>query len=172
MEELNMVIQSQAAEQRRKVLNLIYLEGILLDERKWDEWLALFSPDVEFWVPSWKSEHELVSDPLNEVSLAWYPSRDHLEDRIYRIRTGLSPASNPLPRTVHLITNSLIRQENDGKYLVTSNFQVNCFRDQELSCYTGYYEHLIMCNPDSCLILKKKVVIVNDILRVMDIYCF
>ena len=159
------------ADQRRMVVDLVYLEGTLLDEKKWDECLALFSPNAESCVPSWGADGELVSDRLNEVSLIWYPDRAGLEDRIYRINTGRSPASNPLPRTVHLITNTIIRNEDGGKYLVTSNFQVNCFRDQELSCYTGSYEHLILNEDDECLILSKKTIIKNDILRVFDIYC-
>lgn len=168
---MGLAMDTIAQERINKVLELIYLEGTLVDEKKWDEWLALYAVDAEYWVPSWKSEHELVSDPENEVSIAWYPSRAGLEDRIYRIRTGRSPASDPLPRTVHLITNAIIREEYGSKFRVTSNFQVNCFRDQALSCYTGFYEHTVLAIDNKYLIKKKKTIIINDILRVFDIYC-
>lgn len=162
---------TQRRDRANRVIDLIYLEGTLVDERKWDEWLALYTVDAEYWVPSWKSDDELVSDPTNEVSIAWYPTKAGIEDRIFRIKTGRSPASNPLPRTVHLITSPLIRSEYEGTFRVTSNFQVNCFRDQELSSFTGYYEHIILEIETEYFIKKKKITIVNDILRVFDIYC-
>ncbi len=165
-------METQMTEQwQESIRELIYLEGTLLDQRKWDEWLALFSPDVEYWVPSWKSDSELVTDRSQEVSIMWYPNRQGLEDRIYRIRTRKSPASDPLPRTVHLITCPVVRRTDDGDYLVTANFQVNSVRDQELSCYTGYYEYLIVKSSDSFLIRRKKTIIANDVLGVFDIYC-
>jgi benzoate/toluate 1,2-dioxygenase beta subunit len=35
------------------VQQLLYREARALDDRDWDAWLALYTPDAEFWVPSW-----------------------------------------------------------------------------------------------------------------------
>ena len=36
-----------------------FREAAYLDDRQWDEWLALFSTDCEYWVPSWLTEEVL-----------------------------------------------------------------------------------------------------------------
>ena len=82
-------------------------EGIYLDEQRWDEWIALFAPDCEYWVPAWLSEGTLATDPQREMSHIYYANRQGLEDRIVRIRSGRSPASTPMPRTAHLVTGVL-----------------------------------------------------------------
>ncbi|MBN0653703.1 hypothetical protein JTM24_33900, partial [Pseudomonas aeruginosa] len=40
-----------------------------------------------------------------EISLIYYPNREGLEDRVYRIKTERSGASTPEPRTTHIISN-------------------------------------------------------------------
>ena len=52
-----------------RVHQLLFEEAAALDERRWHDWLALFTPDCEYWVPAWKSAFETTSDPDGEVSL-------------------------------------------------------------------------------------------------------
>jgi len=33
---------------------VIHREALYLDERRWDDWLALYHDDAEFWVPAWR----------------------------------------------------------------------------------------------------------------------
>ena len=67
---------------------LLYREAALLDERRWQEWIALFASDCEYWVPTWLTEETLTRDPQRELSHAYYASRAGLEDRIVRITSG------------------------------------------------------------------------------------
>jgi len=46
-----------------KVASFLYREGDLLDRHQWQDWLALFSPDVEYWVPAWDSDSYVTQDP-------------------------------------------------------------------------------------------------------------
>ena len=55
---------------------------MLLDERRWDEWIALYAPDCEYWVPTWRDEENLTSDPQAELSHIYYANRAGLEDRV------------------------------------------------------------------------------------------
>ena len=73
-------------------IDVLHREGVFLDEQRWDNWLALFAPDCEYWVPSWKNEEELTSNPQAELSHIFYANRAGLEDRIVRIRSRRSPA--------------------------------------------------------------------------------
>ena len=42
----------------------LYQEARLLDEKRWDEWSALFVEDGKYWVPASRNQ----PDPLNHVS--------------------------------------------------------------------------------------------------------
>ena len=58
---------------------------------------GVYAPDVEFFMPSWDDDDRLTTDPHNEVSLIYYPSKQGLEDRVFRIETDRSSASRPTP---------------------------------------------------------------------------
>ena len=79
----------------QRVQSFLYREARLLDDRRWDEWLECYSPDAEFWMPAWTDDDELTGDPHSEISLIYYPNRQGLEDRVYRLNTGRSAASTP-----------------------------------------------------------------------------
>ena len=72
--------------ERRELLetgrDIVALESACLDERRWDEWLALFAADCEYWVPTWVTEERLADDPQSQLSQIYYSSRAGLEDRI------------------------------------------------------------------------------------------
>jgi len=50
------------------VQQFLYREARFLDDRDWDSWLALYAPDVEFWMPSWDDDDQLVTDPPRTTS--------------------------------------------------------------------------------------------------------
>lgn len=145
-------------------------EALLLDTKDWDSWLALYSPDAEFWVPAWDDREATTTDPQSEISLIYYPTRGGLEDRVYRIRTGRSSATMPLMRTCHMFT-LLGVEENAGGVHVRSSWQVNSFREEETITYYGWADYDLVPEGDSWLIVRKKTTVLNDIARTMlDIY--
>ena len=42
------------------VRQFLYREARFLDDKEWDNWLALYAPNVEFWMPSWDDDDQLV----------------------------------------------------------------------------------------------------------------
>ncbi|MCV5804541.1 benzoate 1,2-dioxygenase small subunit, partial [Escherichia coli] len=58
-------------------------------------------------------DDQLTRDPQKEISLIYYPNREGLEDRVYRIKTERSGASTPEPRTTHIISNVELMGESD-----------------------------------------------------------
>ena len=83
----------------------LYREARLLDDREWDEWLELYDTNVEYWMPAWDDDDQLTQDPQSQISLIYYPNRNGLEDRIFRIKTERSSASMPETRINHMVTN-------------------------------------------------------------------
>ncbi len=156
----------------RPIDALLYREARCLDTRNWDEWLDLMAPDVEYWIPAWDTDLETTGDPNNELSLVYYDSRQGLEDRVFRIRTGRSVATTPLPRTCHYVTNIETQFEPDPKSCrVHANWQVNSWRLGKTNTYFGYYEYLLIDTSEGWKIRRKKITVLNEVIpTVLDIY--
>jgi 3-phenylpropionate/cinnamic acid dioxygenase small subunit len=150
-------------------------EAIALDEQRWDEWLALFTPDCEYWLPTWRHDETLTENPGAELSHIYYASRAGLEDRIVRIRSGRSPASLPLPRTTHILGNLRLREAAQTDLLkLRSSWTAQVFftRSRESHAFFGHSEHDLVRRGGAWLIRRKKVVLQNDYIPGMiDIYC-
>ena len=151
--------------------DVLHEEAACLDEQRWDDWLALFTPDVEYWMPAWDSEHEMTQDPASEISLMYYSDRSGLEDRIWRIKSGMSSASTPLPRTCHLVTNIRVGGMVDGLLQVKANWQGNAYRHEKTDSFYGRYEYGLREEQGKLLIARKKIVLMNDVIpSVVDVY--
>lgn len=160
---------------RDEAAALLYREALHLDRREWDQWLALYAEDAVFWIPAWKSETEPTDDPAREMSLIYYEGRANLEDRVLRIRSGQSPASTPLPRTVHLISNILVTGSEEGWVETSASWTVHRYdtRRKDSHVFFGLYEHRLERRGEDWLIARKKVLLMNDIVpTVLDVYAF
>ena len=148
-----------------EVAQFLYGEALLLDERRWDEWLALYKEDAVFWVPSYTMRGEPVSDPKLSINLIYITSRAGLEDRIYRIRTGASEASVQMPRTCHQISNVTAEASGDGGEVTAgANFMVASWshrRGQEFR--SGRYEYRLRREGGGFLIAYKKVLPIEEV---------
>jgi 3-phenylpropionate/cinnamic acid dioxygenase small subunit len=169
------MVAAQAAELVAIGAELIQREALHLDARRWDEWLALYAQDCEFWVPTWKDNEELTGDPASEMSHIYYASRAGLEDRVVRLRTGKSPAASPLARTTHFI-GGVVAQESPtpSRIALRANWVCHVYfpRLKESHAFFGVAEHELVLRDDAWLIRRKKVVLHNDYIPTMlDFYC-
>ena len=152
-------------------------EALLLDAQRWDDWLALYAEDARFWLPAWTDEHRLSASPERELSLIFCASRAGLEDRVWRVRSGLSVASRPLPRTTHLVGNSVASVATDapaGDVLVESSWACHVFelKERTTQVFHGRYEHRLRRAGDDWRIAAKTIVLMNDTIPTMlDFYC-
>lgn len=153
---------------------LLYRQAHFLDTQRWDEWLALFVEDAQYWVPAWKGEHITTDNPKREVSLIYYSKRAGLEDRVWRARSGKSVASAVLPRTQHSITNVLLDAEASAERLrVYSNWTVHQFlvKEKIVETHFGRYEHDLVRTGGAMRIAAQKIFLLNDYLPAkLDFY--
>lgn len=157
----------------REGAELLYREASLLDRRAWRAWLDLYVEDCEFWMPAWLDEHTWTSDPSTQLSLIYYRDRHGLEDRIERIESGSSPASSPVPRTWHAISNIRFDGGDAESFHLVSNCEVLVYRPdvREEARFSSYYEHRLERLDGALKIRGKKIVLVNDhIPAMLDIY--
>ncbi len=154
---------------------VVFQEALHLDAQRWDDWLDLYRPDAVFWLPAWTDEHRLGESPDRELSLIYCTARAGLEDRVWRVRSGLSVASLPLPRTAHAVTNSVVTAGADDRTLqVESTFTCHLWqlKDRRQQVFFGRYEHLLAHDDGRWRIARKKVVLMNDLIPTMlDFYC-
>ena len=54
-------------------------------------------------MPAWDDDDRLTEDPQSEISLIYYPDRQGLEDRVFRIKTERSSATMPDTRTTTIL---------------------------------------------------------------------
>ena len=149
----------------------LYREARLLDDREWDEWLTCYSKDAEFWMPAWDDDDQLTRDPHSEISLIYYPNREGLEDRVYRIKTERSGASTPEPRTTHQITNLEVMKEAGDTVELRFNWQTLNHRYKETQTFFGTSFYTLDVSGEAPLITRKVVQLNNDYIhQVIDIY--
>lgn len=155
---------------QQQIEQFLYLKSELCDKKDWDAYLDLFDQNSEFHVPQWDSEDYYTQDPKREMSLIYYANRNGLEDRVFRLRTGKSAASHPLPRTVHLINNVRVK-EQDQFVEAKVNWVTYFSRIGTAGCFFGYATYHLIPYEQSWKIKKKHVVLVNDkINSVLDFY--
>jgi benzoate/toluate 1,2-dioxygenase beta subunit len=149
----------------------LYREARHLDDRQWEDWLELYAADVDYWMPAWDDDDQLTEDPQSQISLIYYPNRDGLEDRVFRIKTERSSASMPEPRTSHLIANVELLAHRGDELDVRYNFHTLSHRYKVTDHYFGTTFVTLRKTGGDYLIARKKIVLKNDYIRqVIDIY--
>lgn len=149
----------------------LFREARLLDDREWAEWLTCYATDASYWMPAWDDDDQLTEDPQSQISLIYYPNRDGLEDRVFRIQTERSSASTPEPRTSHNVTNVEVLADRGDEVDVRYNFLTLNHRYKVTDQFFGTTFVTLRKSGDALLIASKKIVLKNDYIRqVIDIY--
>lgn len=150
----------------------LYSEARALDDRDWDTWLTFYHQDCPFWMPAWDDFDELTEDPQNEMSLMYYPNRQGIEDRVFRIKTDRSSATSlPEPRTNHNIANIEVLSRAGTQITLRFNWLTLSYRYGTTDQHWGTSFYTIDTSGPKPLITDKKVVLKNDhIHHVIDVY--
>ena len=158
-----------------EALGLLYREAAALDERRWDDWLELYTADCEFWMPMWETESVMTTDPQRQLSHIYYNSRGGLEDRLTRIRSGRSPASTPQARTTHMLGGALESVTEGGVIELATRWTCHVFAPVEKREHVFHGSALygvVRIDDGGLRIARKKVMLMNDCIpSMLDIYC-
>jgi 3-phenylpropionate/cinnamic acid dioxygenase small subunit len=158
-------------ELKREVAELIYWEATLLDRRRWDDWIDLFTEDAVFWAPTWANEEEVTNDPETQLNLIYLRGRGGLEDRIFRLESRDSYASVPLERTVHVIGNILIDNIDGDDITAFANGLIHIYGKKGGRTRASLYDYTIRRIDGNLKITQKKITLIDDQLEgPVDIY--
>ena len=154
-----------------KISQFLFQEARFLDDEQWDDWIECYAPSASFWMPAWDDDDQLTTDPQSEISLIYYPDRQGLEDRVFRIKTERSSATMPDTRTSHNINNIEVIERDGDKLTVRFNWNTLSFRYKTSYSYFGMSRYEIDFSDEQPKILNKYVVLKNDYInQVIDIY--
>lgn len=125
----------------------LYGEAGLLDERRLEEWLALLTDDVHYWMPIRRTTtaKEVAQEFTRPGEMAFFDDdRRILEMRVQRLSAGRAWAEDPPSRTRRLISNVRILSVADAELTVASNFHLYRTRlDSEEDSWIGRREDLL-----------------------------
>jgi benzoate/toluate 1,2-dioxygenase beta subunit len=141
---------------RERCRALLEREARLLDERRFDDWLALFVPECVYWVPGTPG-----GDPRREVAVA-FDDRRQLEGRIFRLRTGYAWSQSPPSRTTRMVANvEVFAIGADDDCMVRSNFIITEFRAGESRLLAGWAAHRLVRLAQGWRIAAKQVNLID-----------
>jgi 3-phenylpropionate/cinnamic acid dioxygenase small subunit len=133
-------------------------EAQLLDQRRFRDWMALFTEDGTYWVPAVPNQES----PFNQASL-FYDDRDLMKTRVDRLEHPRLHVQTPPSRTAHLIGNTMVEQADEakGEYLVGSTVIMVEYRDDAQRVFAGQQRHRLRRDGASFRIVQKRVDLIN-----------
>jgi benzoate/toluate 1,2-dioxygenase beta subunit len=133
-------------------------EANLLDQGRFEDWMALFTPDGYYWVPVVPDQQSF----LDHVSL-FYDDRPMMEARILRLRHPRNQANIPPGRALRMVGHVRLDQGNSapGQWRVRSKLVMVEARRGEKRIFAGDVEHDLRLIDGALRIGWKKVVLVD-----------
>ncbi|MDA1098020.1 MAG: aromatic-ring-hydroxylating dioxygenase subunit beta [Proteobacteria bacterium] len=145
-------------ETQHAVAQFLYRQAEILDDRLWDDWLALFTPDGHYWMPA--APEQLVGEGQPNI---FYEDHYLMRVRIGRVNHPNAWSQYPPNRTGHVVSNVVVEAADpaSGDLVVRSKFLVAEYRNDEQRVFAGKYRHQLKKGPDGYLIQLQRVDIVN-----------
>jgi 3-phenylpropionate/cinnamic acid dioxygenase small subunit len=131
-------------------------EARLLDEARFDEWLALFTADAWYWIPAEPSQ----ASPRDTISLI-YDDRRLLETRVRRLASPRIYSQEPRSRTSRIIANVTIEEAEGAACIVRSKFHLLEYRRETQRSFGGTCFHRLVRGDHGIQIAWKRVELVN-----------
>jgi len=149
-----------------EIEQFLYHEAWLLDQRRLDEWLALYTDDATYWIPLEANQ----TDPLTTSSIV-YDDRRLLEVRIRQFQHPRAHARVPAPRTVHQIGNVRVLETDGRDVRVGSTLVLVEYRRERQRVWSAIVEHRLRRTPEGLRIGAKRVDLVNSEAELDGIVC-
>jgi 3-phenylpropionate/cinnamic acid dioxygenase small subunit len=142
----------------QELARFIRHEARLIDEKRFDEWLALFTEDARYWVPATPGQ----TDPLHHNSLA-YEDRLLLELRIERLKSPRAYSQRPPSRCLHVLQEPEPEKLDyeRGEFLVRTPFLYTETRGDESQRYAATAWHTLVGVDGRLRIRLKRVDLLN-----------
>ena len=156
------------------VADFLYREAELLDERRYQDWLALLADDVRYWMPmrrNVKFGEEEREFTRSDTDINWFDEgKWTLARRVKQIETGIHWAEEPVSRISHLVSNVQI-VEATPSYADAQEVAVRCrfliYRNRvetETDILVGKREDLLRRADEGWRIARRKIILDQNVL--------
>lgn len=136
-----------------EVERFLYREAALLDAWRLEEWLALFSPQARYLVPS--TEHPQGDPPEHPALIDDDFTR--LQGRVTRLLSRRAHREYPSSRTRHMVSNVLITEASASEISVSAAFSVYRVRNRKVTQYIGRYLYVLERAARDLKIRQKRI---------------
>jgi 3-phenylpropionate/cinnamic acid dioxygenase small subunit len=166
---------------KEEIEAFLYREAELLDERRYEEWLDLFTEDAHYFMPMRRNvPHD---EPEREFTRAgidvnWFDEgKDTLTRRVKQILTGIHWAEEPPSRICHMISNVQVVASTAGpapdEITVKSRFLVYRNRvETETDFLVGKREDLLRREGGGWKIARRRIVLDQNVLLAKNLTVF
>jgi benzoate/toluate 1,2-dioxygenase beta subunit len=141
----------------REIEEFLFHEARLLDERRFEDWMTLFTEDGIYWVPALPGQ----TAATDQVSI-FHDDRELMEVRIRRLRHPHNYAQAPPSRTRHLVGNVVVEDvDGHGEIHVRSSLVMAEFRADEQRLFAAECRHRLRRVDGALRIAWKRVDLVD-----------
>jgi ethylbenzene dioxygenase subunit beta len=144
-------------EAAREIEQFLFHEARLLDQQRYEDWLALYAEDAVYWLPLEQGQRDAL-----ETSSIIRDDKTLLALRVRQARHPRAHARLPLARTVHQVGNVMVLAEKNGAIDVASTLQLTEFRAEKQRLWSALVEHRLRRAPQGLQIVRKRVDLVNS----------
>jgi 3-phenylpropionate/cinnamic acid dioxygenase small subunit len=167
---------------KEEIEELLYREAELLDERRFEDWLDLFTEDARYWMPMRRNVP--AEEPAREftregVDVNWFDEgKDTLTRRVKQILTGIHWAEEPPSRICHMISNVQVvtgapLAAPPSEVTVKSRFLVYRNRvETETDFLVGKREDLLRRVDGGWQIARRKIILDQSVLLAKNLTVF
>jgi len=173
----------------REVEQFAYREARLLDDRRFHEWLELFTDDLRYWMTAKSNRYPISSKAIAILDPGRYAAQELSRDdelaildeskrtlaaRVARLDTGMAWAEDPPSRTRHVIANIEVEPgEAQSELKVYANFIVYRSRaETEQDFYVGARVDLLRRVDGALKITRRKLTLDQNILSAKNVSIF
>jgi 3-phenylpropionate/cinnamic acid dioxygenase small subunit len=166
----------------QEIAEFLYVEAELLDERRYDDWLALLAEDIRYWMPMRRNvkygdtEREFTREGAD---ISWFDEgKETLIRRVRQIQTGIHWAEEPQSRIAHLVSNVQVLEATPSAAAaqeVTAKCRFLIYRNRvetETDFLVGKREDTLRRNSDGWLIARRKIILDQNVLLTKNLTFF
>jgi 3-phenylpropionate/cinnamic acid dioxygenase small subunit len=167
---------------KQDIEEFLYQEAELLDERRFEAWLELFTEDARYWMPLRRNvkfgeldrEFTRAGQDIN-----WFDEgKDTLTRRVRQILTGVHWAEEPLSRICHMVANVQILHATPSvsePAEVTAKCRFLVYRNRvetETDLFVGKREDVLRKVDSQWKIAQRKVILDQNVLLAKNLTFF
>jgi 3-phenylpropionate/cinnamic acid dioxygenase small subunit len=167
---------------KQEIEEFLYREADLLDERRYEEWLALVADDVRYWMPmrrNVKFGEEAREFTRAGQDINWFDEgKETLTRRVKQILTGMHWAEEPVSRISHMVSNVRLIEVNPSAaepHEVTVGCRFLIYRNRvetETDILVGKREDLLRRVDGQWQIACRKIVLDQNVLLTKNLTFF